>query len=129
MPRHLPFVLAASVALLACDQATGPGIGRLAGPDTTARDTTSTTSQLIVTPSFVQLAAASTVQLSTNAPSSLVAQVRWTSLQGAIAAVSQTGRVTTLTPGTATITARYAFDTTNVAAATIVVTAVGGGTP
>lgn len=79
-----------------------------------------------MTPSFVQLAATGSVQLSTNAPSSLVSQIRWTSLQGTIATVSQTGLVRALTPGTATITARYAFDTTNVAAATISVTSVGG---
>jgi hypothetical protein len=84
---------------------------------------------LVVSPSFIQLAAASTAQLSTNAPSNLVSQVRWTSLQPAIASVSQTGLVTTLIAGTATVVARYVFDTTNVASATIVVTAVGGGMP
>lgn len=82
-----------------------------------------------MTPSFVQVAVASTIQLSTNAPGTLASQVRWTSLQSTIASVTQTGRVTTLTAGTATIVARYVFDTTNVASATIVVTPVGGGTP
>lgn len=82
-----------------------------------------------MTPSFVQLAAAGTIQLSTNAPSNLVSQVRWTSLQSTIASVTQTGLVTTLTAGTATVVARYVFDTTNVASATIVVTPIGGGMP
>lgn len=131
MLKLLPVTLAASAALciLACDTASSPGIGRLLGPDTLTHDTTSSTTQLVVTPSFVQLAAASVLQLSTNAPGNLASQVRWTSLQPTIASVSQTGRVTTLTAGTATITARYVFDTTNVAAATILVTPVGGGTP
>ena len=131
MLKLLPIAFAASAALsvLACDTASSPGIGRLLGPDGATQDTTSSTGQLVVSPSFVQLAAASTVQLSTNAPSNLTSQVRWTSLQPTIASVSQTGRVTTLTVGTATIVARYAFDTTNVAAATIVVTPVGGGMP
>lgn len=131
MPRLLSFALAASAAfsILACDTASSPGIGRLLGPGSLTQDTTSSTAQLVVTPSFVQLAVASTVQLSTNAPSSLTSQVRWTSLQSTIASVSQTGRVTTLTAGTATIVARYAFDSTNVASATIVVTPVGGGMP
>ena len=131
MTRLLPiaFVATAALSIVACDTASSPGIGRLLGPDTLTHDTTSSTAQLVVTPSFVQLAAASTVQLSTNAPSNLASQVRWTSLQSTIASVSQTGLVTTLTAGTATVVARYAFDTTNVASATIVVTPVGGGMP
>jgi hypothetical protein len=131
MTRLLPIALAASAAfsVLACDTATSPGIGRLLGPDTLTHDTTSSTAQLVVNPSFVQLAAASTVQLSTNAPGNLSSQVRWTSLQPTIASVSQTGLVTTLVAGTATIVARYTFDTANVAAATVLVTPIGGGTP
>lgn len=131
MLKLLRVTLAASAALcIACDTASSPGIGRLLGPDTLTQDTTtSSTTQLVVTPSFVQVAVASTIQLSTNAPGTLASQVRWTSLQSTIASVTQTGRVTTLTAGTATIVARYVFDTTNVASATIVVTPVGGGTP
>lgn len=129
MSKHLLFVVAAVAVVTACDEAASPGIGRLAGPGDTTRVDTGAAAQLIVSPSFVQVAAASTVQLSTNAPASLVSQVRWASLQPTVATVSQTGLVTALTPGTASITARYSFDTTNVAGATVVVTGVTTGMP
>jgi len=80
---------------------------------------------LVITPNFVQVDAGSLVQLSTNAPDTLFSQVRWESRNPLIATVSPTGLVTTLTPGTATISAHYTFDPLNIAFATVTVTSVG----
>ena len=108
----------AVAALTACDQATAPRVAGLGG--TAASGTNNDTTQpLIVNPNRLELAVGATFQLTTNAPATLQNQVQWTSLQSAIAAISPSGLVTAVAPGTAVVVARYAFDTTRVATATV----------
>jgi hypothetical protein len=76
---------------------------------------------LKVFPSSIQLPVGTTAQLSTNAPFTLLNQVQWVALQPTIASVTTSGTVGTLSPGVATIVARYAFDTTQFATSTITV--------
>ena len=64
----------------------------------------------------------SSIQLNTNAPLSLQNQVQWSSLKSTVATVTPSGLVTGVAVGTATITARYVFDTTRVATAVVDVT-------
>ncbi|HVX41447.1 MAG TPA: Ig-like domain-containing protein [Gemmatimonadaceae bacterium] len=124
----------AAAALSACDQATAPRVAGLGGTGTVSgggTTTNNTTAPLLVNPGSLQLAVGATFQLGTNAPVSLQSQVQWTSLQSTIATVSASGLVSAVAPGTATIVARYAFDTTRAATATINVvgtTTTGGGT-
>ena len=123
-----------AAAVTACDQATAPqvaglgGTGAVSGGGTT---TNNTSAPLLVNPASLQLGVGATFQLGTNAPVSLQNQVQWTSLQSTVATVSASGLVSAVAPGTATIVARYAFDTTRAATATINVvgtTTTGGGT-
>lgn len=123
----------AAAALTACDQAAAPRIAGLGGAGAVSGGGTSnnTTQPLIVNPGRLQLAVGATFQLTTNAPATLQNQVQWNSLQSTIATISASGLVTAVAPGTATIVARYAFDTTRVATATIDVvgaTTTGGAT-
>lgn len=108
-------------ALAACDQAAAPRIAGLGGAGTASDTATNnnTTQPLLVNPSQLQLGIGATFQLTTNAPVSLQSQVQWNSLQSTIATVSASGLVSAVAPGTATIVARYSFDTTRVATATI----------
>jgi uncharacterized protein YjdB len=128
---HLLLASIAVLLLAACDQ-TSTRIAGIGG--TTALDTGNNTgggvTALSISPNRVQLLVGGTVQLSTNAPFSLQNQVQWGSLQSTVAVISPSGLVTGVAPGTATVTARYAFDTTRVASATIVVTGTttGGST-
>lgn len=109
------------VALSACGAGPSPTIAGLGGGNTTANS-----SRLAISPNQVQLVIRATAQLTTNAPTSLQNQVQWSSQPTTIASISPSGLVTALAPGTATITARYASDTTNVATATVVVTSISG---
>ncbi len=121
-----PFLILATVAavsLAACDTTTQRLAGIGAGGTTQGGNTNNGgVAPLSISPNRVQLIVGGTVQLTTNAPFSLANQVSWSSLQSTIALVSPSGLVTAVAPGTATVTARYAFDTTRVAAATIIVT-------
>jgi uncharacterized protein YjdB len=119
MRLHICLILAFA-AVGACGEATTPIVAGIGG-GTISGDSTSA---LAISPSLVQLVPGGTSQLTTNAPASLQTQVQWSSLQTTIAAISPTGLVTAVGPGTATITARYSSDTTNVATATVVVTAL-----
>jgi uncharacterized protein YjdB len=119
----------AAVALAACDQSSSTRIAGL-GAGTTASGGNSNNggvTTLSISPNRVQLIVGGTAQLTTNAPFSLQSQVSWASLQSTIALVSPAGLVTAVAPGTATVTARYTFDTTRVAAATIIVTGTTTG--
>lgn len=111
----------ASAAIAACDTATNPRIAQL-GPTTGADSVV----RLTISPATIQIAVGAQFQLTTNAAPAQVAQVQWATLQGNIAGVSPDGVVTGFAPGSATITARYSFDTTQVASATVNVT---GATP
>ena len=74
---------------------------------------------LLVSPAAVQLPIGTTVQLTTNALPENQSQLQWTSFNTTIATVSQIGLVRGVGAGITTIVVRYAFDTTNVATATI----------
>jgi uncharacterized protein YjdB len=102
-------------ALLGCDSGT---VGTLAGVGNTG--TNSGNAALTVLPTDVQITIGSTTQLSTNAGTS--SSLQWTSSDNNVATVSGTGLVTGRSVGTATITVRFAADTTNVASSNISVT-------
>lgn len=106
--------LAASVVIAACDTANPPIVANL-GPSNGA----DTVVRLSISPSSIQLAINQQFQLTTNATGSNAAQVQWSSLQPNIAGVSPDGLVNAFAPGSATITARYSFDTTQVASAIV----------
>lgn len=127
---HVILASMAALALAACDQTTSrlAGIGATTGSG--SGNNGGGVSSLFISPNRVQLLVGGTFQLGTNAPFSLQNQVQWNSLQSTIVLVSPSGLVTGVAPGTATVTARYAFDTTRVASATVIVTGTttGGNT-
>jgi len=131
-PLTLRPILAFAVATVlatACDQAIVPtvaGIGT--GGTSTSGGTSTQTAPLVINPSQVNLALGGSFQLATNAAAGVQADVRWSSLQPNIATVSSSGLVMGVGLGTATIMARYSFDTTNVATTTVNVTAGTTGT-
>jgi hypothetical protein len=109
------------MTVVACDEATSPQLLPFGG-----RVTGTVTGQLQIFPSAVQLTVGQSADLQTNAPLSLINQVQWLSSNPNIAAVSPSGRVTGRFPGVATITARFAFDTTRSATALATVLGVAG---
>ncbi|HEY4218013.1 MAG TPA: Ig-like domain-containing protein [Gemmatimonadaceae bacterium] len=111
----LTFAFSATVG--ACGDTATPTVAGLGGTDTTTSG-----SSLAISPNQVQLLTGGSQQLTTNAPASLQNQVQWGSLQTTIAIISPSGFVTAVGAGTATITANYSSDTTDVATATVVVT-------
>lgn len=113
---------AAVLAIAACDAATSPKLAGLSGPGGSSGGTNggNTAQQLVITPNLVQLKVGTTFQLSTNATAAQQSQIQWSSLAPAIVTVTQSGVVSAAASGTATIVARYSFDTTNVATATII---------
>jgi hypothetical protein len=113
----------ATVLLAACEQSTSPAIAGLGGAFTTPTTSNAGSSApLVISPGRAQLIVGGSIQLNTNAPLSLQNQVQWSSLRSTVAAVSPSGLVTGVAVGTATITARYVFDTTRVATAVVDVT-------
>lgn len=109
--------------LAACDQATSPIVAGIGGTATVPTGNVSNNAApLVISPSRVQLLVGGTFQFNTNAPPSIRSQVQWSSSQSTVATVSPSGFVTAVAVGSATITARYAFDTTNVSTATVDVT-------
>lgn len=126
---------AVALALTACDQRQLPtvaGLGSGGGTTATGGSTgtnTGTSTPLAITPNSLQLSVGTTFALNTNAPAGLQNQVQWRSAAPGIVAVNTSGVVTGLAPGTATITARYSFDTTQVAAASVTVTGTSTTTP
>jgi hypothetical protein len=113
------FALAATVVIAACDASDGQRLAGLNGPGASSGGT-NTVAQLSISPDIVQLTVGTTFQLSTNAAAQQQSQVQWTSLNPAIATISQTGLVKAVAAGVTTILARYSFDTTNTATATVV---------
>lgn len=118
------FALASVLAIAACDATSSPQLASLLGPGGTSGGTNGadTTRQLVISPNVVQLTVGTTFQLSTNAPAAQQSQLQWSSLQPSIATVSQSGLVSAVGAGVATVVARFTFDTTNVATATVVAT-------
>ena len=126
----LAVATSAAAAFAACDQAVVPTIAGLGGPvgtDTSRGGGNPSTSALVITPSTIQLGVGAAFQFGTNAPLTLQSQVEWSSLNPSVVAVSPAGVATAVAPGTATVTARYSFDTTHVALATVTVTGVATG--
>ena len=113
--------LAASLA--GCDQATEPMIGIIP----TVTGGSDSTPPLQVFPNEMQIPIGGSALLQTNAPLSRQSQVQWLSRQPTTASVSASGAVTAFSPGVASIVARYAFDTTRAATATV--TVIGPSVP
>ena len=112
-----------AIGVGACDERPLPRIGLLNPSSDTTRTGNPTTGPLNVIPNRVQLPIGATYQLATDAPFSLESRVQWRSLNPSIAAVSPSGVVQALAAGSATIIARYSFDTTTSATAVVVVSA------
>ena len=110
-------------ASIGCEQAADPLLlpfsGRLTGGSQNGQ-------ALAVFPNVVQISVGQIALLQTNAPLSLLNQVQWRSSHPTIAAISPSGRVTGIFPGVATITARFAFDTTQTATSIVTVLGVAG---
>lgn len=117
------------VAIAACEQAAIPTIAGLSGP-VTGIDTSGanpSTSTLRIVPNTVQLSVGQSFQLSTSAPISQQGSIEWNTLNSNVATVSPQGLVTAVAQGSATITARFSFDTLHVATAAVLVVAPGAG--
>lgn len=114
------FALAATVAIAACDASANARLAGLNGPGGTSGGV-DTTTPLSISPSLVQMTVGTTFQLSSNAASAQQSQVQWSSLNTAIATVSQTGLISAIAPGVTTIVARFSFDTAKVATTNVVV--------
>jgi uncharacterized protein YjdB len=120
MRKHTVVALSFAVAwLVACDTDRTPTIAGIGGGTTSAAATT----EITISPSTAQIVLGGTVQLTTNVPAPLPAQVEWLSLNPTVATVSQSGLVTGGGLGSATIRARLVSDTTKTAAAVVVVVA------
>jgi hypothetical protein len=118
--RHFSLVAIAvcAIAVAACDQRPLPRLGLIVGP---GDSTGITPGPLSIIPSRAEIVVGMTVQFRTNAPIEVVGQVQWISLQPDIAATTPSGLVQGLRVGTATIVARYSFDTTTFGTAVVVV--------
>jgi hypothetical protein len=118
--RHFSLIGIAlcALAVAACDQRPLPRIGIIVAPGDSSGITPG---PLSVIPSRAEIVVGGTVQFRTNAPIEIVGQVQWISLQPEIAPTTPTGLVQGIRVGTATIVARYAFDTTTFGTAVIVV--------
>lgn len=114
----LPLIVltAAVVAAGACDS--NDQVAAIAGPVPIPSPTV-----LQISPDQVTIVVGTTFQLSTNAGASQQGQLQWSSSNTSVATVSPTGLVAGFAPGAATITARFNFDTTHVASASVIVTA------
>src|SRR5262245_1062105 len=118
--RHFSLIGIAvcALAVAACDQRPLPRLGIIVEP---GDSTGITPGPLSVIPSSAQIVVGMTVQFRTNAPIELVGQVQWISLQPDIAPTTPNGLVQGIRVGTATIVARYSFDTTTFGTAVVVV--------
>jgi hypothetical protein len=119
MRRHPIIILAFATAAVAaaCETDLTPTIAHIGAVGAVAAFPAE--SILIIRPSLVSIVTGQTVQLFTNSPDTLLSQLVWISQIPTIASVNQTGLVTGGTPGTTIITARFSFDTLNIAAATV----------
>lgn len=122
MRMHPVLALAvAGATVVACDAATPPLIANLGAGFTPL---TSPVINISLSPSAATLRVGQSIRLFVNLPDTLARQVLWRSLEPNIAVVDQSGIVTAVAPGQATILARLARDTNRVAPATIVVPGV-----
>ena len=111
----LPLALAALVS--SCEMSTTPGIAG-AGPVNFA----SASRPLSVSPAFIRIPVGTSAQLAVDATAGFAPDVEWTSFAPSIVTVDQSGFVTGLNVGVATVRARFSFDLTNEAVATVEVT-------
>lgn len=127
--RRFSFIAFALCALVvgACDDRPLPRIGIVAPGDTTG--SFPSTGTLTIIPNRVAILVGGTVQFRTNAPFEFQNSIQWSSLQPEIAATTPTGLVQGIRVGTATIVARYSFDTTTFGSAIVVVNPGTGMTP
>ena len=122
MRMHRAILLAVAAASLAgCDERRASVVGSLGGPTFGSVAVIGTPFTFFVTPSIVTLFVGQRVQLVLSVPDTLTTHVQWSSLQPRVAAVTNTGLVTALGVGTATVAARLTADTNVVAPATILV--------
>lgn len=121
---RIALAAAFAAAISACDQSHTPMLAGVESPPAGGSQNSGTPA-LRVFPDAAQITVGATVQLQTNAPIALQNRVQWRSSNPAIAVVTTSGTVTGFAPGSTTIQARYAFDTTNVALSAITVLGVG----
>jgi hypothetical protein len=126
MRMHRAILLAVAAASLAgCDERRASVVGSLGAPTVGGVvggvAIIGTPFTFFVTPSIVTLFVGQSVQLVLSVPDTLATHVQWSSLQPRVAAVTNTGLVTALGVGTATVAARLTADTNVVAPATILV--------
>lgn len=138
MRRTLLLVAALAVtAVAACDQATNPTIAGLSGDGGTGTGGGTGTNTggggggavvttLTIAPTSATIITGSSIQLITNVFDD---QVRWESSAPTVAAVSPSGMVVALTPGTAIVRVLLLADTTRQASAVITVVAAPGTMP
>jgi hypothetical protein len=124
--RNSLIVIALGTAVLAgCEQSTSPMVAGI-GPATfiPPGNITNNLAPLFISPPSVQLLVGGVFQFTTNAPLTLRNNVEWGTLESNVVTISPTGLVNAVGLGTATITARYSFDTLRVATATVFVNGV-----
>jgi len=107
MRTLLPLALAALVS--SCEMSMTPG----------PADFANGSGLLSVSPAFIQIPAGTSAQLAVDVAAESAPNVEWTSLAPSIVTVDQSGRVTGLNVGVATVRARFSFDLTNEAVATV----------
>jgi hypothetical protein len=112
-------LLALAAVASACETSSTPAIATL-GPAGFA----ATVAPLSISPAFIRIPMGTSMPLAVNATPELANEVDWASLSPLIVTVDATGVVTGLSVGVATVQARFAFDFTNTAIATVEVTPV-----
>lgn len=117
MPPVLLLALAAAAS--GCETSNSPVIDAV-GPVGFA----STVAPLSISPGFIRIPMGTSALLSVNTTSELANEIEWASLSPLIVTVDATGVITGLSAGVATVRARFAFDFTNTAIATVEVTPV-----
>jgi hypothetical protein len=110
----LPLALAAVVA--SCETST-TDITTLGTPGFAT-----TITPLVVSPAFIRIPIGTSAQLSVNVVDEFGSEVQWASFAPSIVSVDQSGQITGLDVGVATVRARFAFDFTNASVATVEVT-------
>jgi hypothetical protein len=114
--RTLPVLPLALAALVwSCEMSTMPANGTF-GPANFGNG------PLTISPSFIRIPVGTSAQLPVDVAPEVAANLEWTSFEPSIVAVDQSGLVTGLNVGVATVRARFSFDLTNEAVATVEVT-------
>ena len=112
MRTLLPLALATLVS--SCEMSTMPGSAAV-GPVNFA----DASGPLRVSPAFIQIPVGTSAQLAVDVAAEFAPNVEWTSFAPSIVTVDQSGVVTGLNVGVATVRVRFSFDSTNEAVATV----------